>query len=70
MSCHSHLARKLSAEKSTDSFTGFPVYGTICFSLAVFQIFSLTFDILIIVCLGVYLFGFIFLVFFFLTFNF
>ena len=36
-----------------------PLYITNCFSLAAFKILFFTFDILIIMCLGVGLFGFI-----------
>ena len=54
------LICKISAGKSTDSLMGVPFYVTSCFSLAVFKILSLflTFDILIIMCFGMDLFGF------------
>ena len=55
---------KVSAEKSTDTLVGVPLYITNCFSHVAFNIISLTFDILIIMCLRVGLFGFIFLEFF------
>ena len=42
------LACKVSAEKSVDSFMRIPLYVTSCFSLAVFKMTCLTFDILII----------------------
>ena len=51
------LACKVSAEKSVDSFMRIPLYVTSCFSLAVFKILSLTFDILITMCLCMDLFG-------------
>ena len=50
---------QVSAEKSTNSIIGVPLYVTSHFSLASFKIFSLTFDNLITICLGVTLFGFI-----------
>lgn len=55
---------KVSAEKSTDTLVGVPLYITNCFSHAAFNIISLTFGILIIMCLRVGLFWFIFLEFF------
>ena len=51
---------KVSAEKSTDTLVGVPLYITNCFSHVAFNIISLTFDILIVKCLTVGLFGFIF----------
>ena len=62
VSCHSLLACKVSAEKSTDSLMGVPLCETTCFSLATFKIpsLSLTSDILFIMCLGVGPFGFTF----------
>uniref|UniRef100_A0A9L0INV3 Uncharacterized protein n=1 Tax=Equus asinus TaxID=9793 RepID=A0A9L0INV3_EQUAS len=61
LSCHSLLSCKVSAEKSADSFMGFPLYVACCLSLAAFRIlsFSLILDILIVTCLDVGLFGFI-----------
>ena len=52
--CQSLLAYNVSAEKSDDSLMGAPLYIT-DFSLSAFNSRekSLTFDILIIVCLGV-----------------
>lgn len=61
ISCHTLLAYTISAEISADSPMWFPLYVKICFSLAAFQTLSLslTFDILVIMCLGRGLFGFI-----------
>ena len=62
LSCHFLLLCSISVEKSADSFIGgsLVIY---CFSLAAFIILSLslTFAIFITICLGVSLFGFIFL---------
>ena len=41
ISCHSLLACRISAERSTVNHMGFPLYVTCCFSLAAFNIFSL-----------------------------
>ena len=61
MSCHSLLACRVSAERSAVNLMGIPLYIIYCFSLAAFNIFSLylIFDSLIIMCLGVFLLGFI-----------
>uniref|UniRef100_A0A9L0RMJ1 Uncharacterized protein n=1 Tax=Equus caballus TaxID=9796 RepID=A0A9L0RMJ1_HORSE len=61
MLCHSLLPCSVSAEKSTDSLMGFPLYVTCGLSLAAFRIISLSLilDTLIIICLGVGLFGLI-----------
>ena len=58
-SCQSHLAYKLSLDKSPDIFMGTALHITLCFSLAVFKILFLflTFGILIMMCLGVVLCG-------------
>ena len=58
-SCQSLLACKVSFEKSADSLMGTPLQVTLCFSLSAFKILSLslTFGILIMMCLGVVLFG-------------
>ena len=58
ISCHFFLARKASAEKSVDSFMGFPLYITLCFFSCVSRIlsFSLTFAISVMLNLGVGLF--------------
>ena len=58
ISCHSLLAYKVSTEKSADSFMELPLYVTL-FLLWLLE-FSLTFDILIMICLVVGVFGFIF----------
>ena len=59
MSCHSFLVFIVSAEKSTDSLMGIS-FVALCFSLSAFRklFLSLTFAVLIIICLDV-LFGFI-----------
>ena len=57
--CHFLLAHNVSAEKLGDSLRGVPAYVMTCFSLAAFKILSLTGAIVITVCLGVVLFGFI-----------
>ena len=61
MSCHSLLACRVSAEKSADILMGVPLYVICCFSLIVFNIFSLSliFVNLITIYLGVFLLGFI-----------
>ena len=41
ISCHSLLACRVSAERSTVKHMGFPLYATCCFSLAAFNILSL-----------------------------
>ena len=53
------LVCKVSAEKSAGSLMGVPLHVTRCFSLAALKMLSLTFDISIRMCLGVFLFGFI-----------
>ena len=59
--CHSLLACCVSVEKSAASLIGVPLYVTSYFSLAAFKILSLPLKlgILIIICFGVDLFGFI-----------
>ena len=59
MSCHSFLVFIVSAEKSTVSLMGIS-FVALCFSLSAFRklFLSLTFAVLIIICLDV-LFGFI-----------
>ena len=59
ISCHSLLASKVSVEKSAESLMGIPLYVTNCFCLDAFTILSLslTFNNVIIMCLGVGLFG-------------
>lgn len=58
ISCHSLLTCKVSPEKSAVHVMGVPLCKIPCFSLAAFKIPSLTFGILITLCLGVSLFGF------------
>ena len=57
ISCHSPLACRVSAERSAVE----PLHITCCFSLAAFNILSLclVFVSLIVMCLGVFLLGFI-----------
>ena len=59
ISCQSLPACKVSFEKSADSLMGTSLWVTYFFSLAAFKIISLslTFGILIMMCLGVVLFG-------------
>ena len=59
--CHSLLACRVSAERSSVKCMGFPLYLTCCFSLDGFNIISLclVFVSLISMCLGVFLLGFI-----------
>ena len=53
ISCHSLLTFKVSAETSTYSFLGAPMYVRISFSLIAFKIFlSLILDNFIIMCRG------------------
>ena len=61
ISCQPLLACKVSFEKSADSLLGTPQQVSNCFSLAAFKTLSLslTFVILIMMCPGVHLFGFI-----------
>ena len=61
ISCHSLMACRVSAERSTVKRMGFPLYVTCYFSLAAFNILSLclVFVSLISVCLDVFLLGFI-----------
>ena len=59
ISCYSFLACTVSAEKSADSLKGIPLYMTLCIFLATFRILSLSFGILIMISLGMGLFGFI-----------
>ena len=58
-SCESLLACKVSFEKPADSLIGMPLQVTTYFSLAVFKILSLTFGLIIMMCLGMFFFGFI-----------
>ena len=63
ISCHFLLACNfLQRIHSADSLIGIPLYMALCFSLAAFRALSsfLTFAILIMICLGIDLFGFIF----------
>ena len=59
-SCQPLLACNISFEKSAYSLMGTPLQVTLCLSLAAFKILSLslTFVILIMMCLGVVLFGY------------
>ena len=59
MSCHSLLAFRGSVDKSAVNLMGVPLYVICCFSLLVFNNFSLSliFVNLIIMCLGVFLLG-------------
>ena len=61
ISCHSHLACRVSAERPAVKHMGFRLYVTFCFSLAAFHIISwcLVIVSLIGMCLGVFLLGFI-----------
>ena len=63
ISCHSLLACRVSAERSAVQLMRFLLYVTCCFSLDAFNILSLclVFVILINMCLGMFLLGFIFL---------
>ena len=54
------MACKVSAEKSVDSLMGFPLNIMHSIPLAAFEILSLSFALLIMMCLGVDLFGYIF----------
>ena len=60
ISCHSLLACRVSVEKSADSLMGVPLYVICHFPLVAFNILSLSliFVGVIIVCLGVFLLGF------------
>ena len=55
MSCHSHQACKVSAEKAVDDLGRVPLYVTSSPLLTAFKVLSLalSFDMLIILCLGV-----------------
>ena len=59
-SCHSLLACRVSAERSTVNCMGFPLYVTCCFSLAAFNILSLCLISvrLINMCLDAFFLGF------------
>ena len=59
ISCQYLLACKVYAEKSTDRLKAVPLYVTRLFPLDAFKIISLTFNILIVMCLSVRLFRFI-----------
>ena len=61
ISCPSLVTWKVSAKKSAHSLEGLPLYVTVFFSLAAFQIFFIPyfFAILITMCLDVDLLGFI-----------
>ena len=60
ISCHSLLACRVSAERSTVNCMGFPLYVTCCFSLAAFNILSLCLISvrLINMCLDAFFLGF------------
>ena len=60
MSCHTLLACRVSAERSASNLMGIHFYVICCFSLAAFNIFSLSliFVSLINACLGMFLLGF------------
>ena len=61
ISCHSLLACRVSAEKSANNLIGVPLYVTCFFSLAAFNVFSLSLILvsLINMCLRVFLLRFI-----------
>lgn len=62
ISCYSLLACKVSAEKSTDSCMGLPLYVTVFFSLALFEtVYHYFFAILITMCFVVDLLGLVLL---------
>lgn len=60
ISSHFLLASRISGEKSVDNFIVDPLYVTSCFSFDAFSVFfwSLAFDSLIIMCLGMVVFKF------------
>ena len=59
ISCHSLLACRVSAERSAVRHMGFPLYVTCCFFLEAFNNISLQLVFVRLVCLGVFLLGFI-----------